>query len=127
MRLAAVRVFVDDLAPARAFYGGELALPLRAAGPEGCWVVFDGGGVDLVVERVPADAPPEDLALVGRFSGMSLEVDELDAVCRALAERGVRISSPPETQAWGGRTATVADPAGNLLQLVQYPSARDAG
>ena len=84
--------------------------------------IFDCGGVRLVVEAVPADAPADEQALVGRFTGLSLAVGDIDAEHRRLAALGVRFTGAPERQFWGGWLATFCDPAGNELQLVQDPA-----
>jgi len=117
LRLRAARIVVDDLAAARRFYGDWLALPLLAELAD-AYCVFDAG-IDLVVERA-GDAEAD--ALCGRFTGLSFAVDDIEVTTRQLAARGVRIVAPPELQAWGGRLASIADPAGNTLQLVQYPT-----
>jgi len=124
MRIAAARVFVRDLEAAAGFYEGALGLRVSARGSDPGFVVFGSGPVDLVVEQVAADAPAEDQALVGRFTGLSFAVDDLDACFAALQQQGVVFSGAPETQPWGGRLATLNDPAGNQLQLVEYPSRR---
>lgn len=52
-------------------------------------------------------------------------VDDADAACAELAERGVPIASPPADQPFG-RTFSINDPAGNtlyMLQLARTPSA----
>lgn len=117
MRIAAVRVFVDDLEAAASFYGALLGAGPTAVG-EG-WAVFDVG-CDLVVEEVDArDA--EHGELVGRFSGVSFGVDDVTAACESLRGRGVEIVAEPEVQSWGGVLAAIADPARNVLQLVAYP------
>ena len=120
MRLAAARVFVRDLSPAIGFYTTLLGQP-TAVDPDGTYAVFDASTTDIVVETVPDDAPPDDLALVGRFTGLSFAVDDLADAYERLQTAGLRFSSEPELQAWGGRLATVVDPSGNELQLVQYP------
>jgi uncharacterized glyoxalase superfamily protein PhnB len=42
---------------------------------------------------------------------------------RELAAAGVEFSGEPEKQFWGGILATLRDPAGNELQIVQQPTA----
>lgn len=121
MKLAALRICVRDLDAARAFYAQRLGLRLVADGRGDGYCVFDAGGVDLVVEAVPADAPADDQALVGRFTGISFAVADLAATHARLAAAGVRFLGPPELQNWGGRLATLEDPDANRLQLVQYP------
>lgn len=121
MRLSAVRIFVDDLDAARTFYGQALCLRLREAAPRQGWLVFDADGVRVVVESFDPAAAPEQGEFVGRFLGISFEVSDLAAEYARLLELGVRFAGSPELQPWGGTLATLFDPAGNQLQLVQYP------
>jgi predicted enzyme related to lactoylglutathione lyase len=120
VKVSALRIFVDDLGAARAFYGSLLELPIRDDATASAYLVFDGGGVRLIVEEVSHDAPSEDRALIGRFVGVSFEVDDIQRTYERLSRNGVRFTFSPERQAWGGTLATLADPAGNQLQLVQY-------
>ncbi|MCU0950999.1 MAG: VOC family protein [Burkholderiaceae bacterium] len=126
MKLAALRLFVRDLSAARSFYRDQLGLALTADGAAHGFLVFDLDGADLVVESVPVDAPAEDQALVGRFSGISFAVDDCAAAYARLSAAGVRFSGAPEAQGWGGVLATLRDADGNALQLVQYLAAGGA-
>lgn len=123
MKLQAARVFVYDLPGAHDFYAHRLGLPLVAGGADAGWLVYDAG-VQLVVEAVAPDAPEDEHALVGRFSGLSFAVDDIDAACASLVAKGVRFAAPPARQAWGGWLATFVDAADNELQLVQGATAR---
>jgi catechol 2,3-dioxygenase-like lactoylglutathione lyase family enzyme len=120
-QLDAARVFVHDLATAHDFYARSLGLPRLAGGPPAGFCVYDAGGVRLVVEAVAPDASEDEHALVGRFTGLSFRVDDIQLRCAQLKARGVRLVAEPEPQPWGGVLATFADPANNLLQLVQRP------
>ena len=102
------------------FYSALLGPP-TSVGPERSFAVFDGEPADVIIEPVDADAPPEDRALVGRFTGISFAVDDLDRVHQELTAAGISFTSSPKLQPWGGRLATLADPSGNEVQLVQYP------
>ena len=115
MELHAVRIFVHDWDAACRFYGETLGLRERFRSDPHGWAEYDVGGAALGIERVDA-ADAASSALVGRFVGVSLRVD--DIVHRALAERGVRFTAPPERQAWGGTLAELADPDGNRLTLL---------
>jgi catechol 2,3-dioxygenase-like lactoylglutathione lyase family enzyme len=121
MKLAACRLFVDDLRAARAFYSDALALPVVAENLDHGYCVFDLGGPQLVLEHVAPDAPADDRALVGRFTGLSLAVDDIATEYQRLTALGVTFAEPPEPQFWGGIVATFYDPARNAWQLVQYP------
>jgi len=123
VKLAAARIFVRDLGEARAFYEQKLGLRVGVAGPEDDFVVFEAQSCDLVVERVGPDAPREEQVLVGRFTGLSFDVKNIWQLCEKLAAQGVEFTGQPERQSWGGTLATLRDPAGNELQLVEYPSA----
>jgi catechol 2,3-dioxygenase-like lactoylglutathione lyase family enzyme len=121
MKLAACRLFVDDLRAARAFYADVLGLPIVAESLDQGYCVFDLGGPQLVLERVAPDASVEDRALIGRFTGLSLAVADMAAEYSRLIARGVTFAEAPEPQFWGGIVATFYDPARNSWQLVQYP------
>lgn len=121
MELSAVRIFVRDIAAARHFYGQQLGLPLKVDGSAHGYCVFTSRDVDLVIEQVTSDAPDEDKALVGRFTGLSFNVQDVAAAYRDLQARGVEFTGSPEKQFWGGILATFEDPSGNGLQLVQSP------
>jgi predicted enzyme related to lactoylglutathione lyase len=120
MRLAAARIFVSHWTESLDFYA-ELLGPPTSVGSREAFAVFDGKPSDVIVEAVPDDAPAEDRALVGRFTGISFAVDDLDRVHRELTAAGVTFTGAPALQPWGGRLATLTDPSGNQVQLVQYP------
>jgi predicted enzyme related to lactoylglutathione lyase len=123
MNLSTARVFVNDLQAAKRFYEQTLGLPLKADGGAYGYCVFAAGNCELVIETVNADADADDVAMIGRFTGLSFRVDDIAATHASLQARGVSFASSPERQAWGGIIATLRDPAGNQLQIVQYPSA----
>lgn len=123
MNLSSARIFVTDLAAAHRFYEQSLDLPLIAGSPTAGFCVYAAGNCQLVLESVAPDAPAEDLALVGRFTGLSFAVADIEEQHCKLSAKGVVFSEAPERQPWGGSLATLLDPAGNALQLVQYPNA----
>ena len=122
MKLTTARLFVSTLEASRDFYAGTLGLQLVADGSRLGYCVFAAGPVSLVVERVEPDAPDDDQALVGRFSGLSFAVDDIAKTHRELADKGVVFTEEPARQAWGGIVATFKDPSGNQLQLAQHPA-----
>jgi predicted enzyme related to lactoylglutathione lyase len=121
MQLAAARVFVRDIARARDFYEKRLGLDLGHDGTDEGFCRFDTGQVQLVVELVTPDESPEDQATVGRFTGLSFGVADVVATHTTLSAAGVRFTGPPEHQPWGGWLATLIDPDGNELQIIQFP------
>ena len=122
MQLNTARIFVNDIATAKEFYAETLGLSLKTDGAIYGYCVFGGGAVDLVVESVPADAPEEERELVGRFTGLSFTVPNIQNEFTRLMAQNVSFTGAPERQEWGGTLATFVDPAGNELQLVQQPA-----
>lgn len=121
MKLSGARIFVRDFSEARTFYAEVLGLALKHDGARFGYCVFDTGELELIVEVVPNDAPAEDQALVGRFTGLSFAVADISTEHSRLLAAGVPFTGAPEKQFWGGWLATFKDPAGNELQLVQHP------
>jgi catechol 2,3-dioxygenase-like lactoylglutathione lyase family enzyme len=118
MHLAAVRVFVDDLAAARRFYGDVLGLQVAWEGEAA--IGFDLDRAGLIIEIVGEDADSEALALVGRFVGCSIAVDDIEETYAELKAKDVKFSGAPERQPWGGVLAHFEDPSGNVLTLLGH-------
>ncbi len=116
MKLYGVRIWVDDYASAKAFYAETLGLQVVWDMPDHGVFGVDAGGPQLIVERTAPDG--DDGNLIGRFVGISLQVDDIAATHADLAAKGVAFTSPPEKQFWGGSLAHFTDPAGNTLTLL---------
>jgi predicted enzyme related to lactoylglutathione lyase len=116
-RIASIRVFVFDLGAARKFYEVTLGLAGRTDGED--YSTFTLGDVRLIIE--PVEPTSEYALLVGRFTGFSFEVADVNAAYEDLKGRGVAFLDPPETQPWGGILAHFEDPDENVLTIVQEP------
>jgi len=115
LHIAYVNVFVRDLDRATVFYRDTLGLQPQYASPEHGYASFAAGGVRLGI-AVPG---PEQAELVGRHTGVGLEVADLEAAYERLSGLGVHFAMPPTRQPWGGFMAMVADPDGNVFYLEQ--------
>lgn len=116
MKVYGVRIFVDDIAAATKFYGETMGLRTTWSMPELKAAGFSLENVDLIVEEV--DPTAADAKHVGRYVGISIQVDDIEATYRDLTAKGVPFDMPPEMQVWGGRLAHFRDPAGNVLTLL---------
>lgn len=107
-------VFVNDFPAARRFYREQLGL---AAGQETEYMMefFPAQGTSLGISLAMHDAAKK---LVGRHTGITLNVNGLELLCQRLAEKGVRFTEPLESTPWG-KMAVVADPDGNEFALVE--------
>jgi len=106
-------VFVTDLARAKAFYADTLGLPL-AGETEMLLEFFPGSPTTLGVALALQD---EARKLVGRHTGITLRVEQIERLCDTLTMAGARFVEPLESSPWG-KMAVVADPDGNQFALV---------
>ena len=120
MEIAYVNVFVTDLDRAIEFYRSTLGLELLHATPEHGYASFAAGPARLGLVVAGADQHE----LVGRHTGVGLNVDDLEKEHARLAGRGVAFPMPPTRQPWGGFMALAADPDGNVFYLDQISAIR---
>ncbi|HZZ89853.1 MAG TPA: VOC family protein [Caulobacteraceae bacterium] len=110
----------DDFTATADFYAEAMGLKCTWRSDEQGVAIYElGFGPTVVVER--AEPTPEHAPLLGRFTGFSFEVPDIDAAFAALQARGVPFNGPPERQYWGGTMAFFTDPGGNSHTLLQRP------
>ena len=126
-------VAVDDLATARAFYGGVLGCPEGRSSPT--WVDFDLMGHQLVAHLVQRRSAPDaaanavdgDDVPVPHF-GVVLTLEAWETLAERLRAAGVAFGIEPHVRFKGepGEQATMffRDPAGNALEFKAF---RDLG
>ena len=107
---------MSDQAAAKAFYMDVLGFALVADNPMGPgqrWVQLRPAGGETSITLVTwFDTMP-----AGSLRGAVLQTDDIDAICAALAAKGVKLA-PVETELWGKYT-TFSDPDGNGWVLRQ--------
>ena len=110
--VAEVALFTDDVESAKRFYGELLGAAPVAEWPGGA--IFAAGGAKILVhERGAAmdDGPPNE-------DHFALAMDDLNAACAELLERGLTFVLEPRDYPWG-RSAYLRDPDGRLVELAQ--------
>jgi catechol 2,3-dioxygenase-like lactoylglutathione lyase family enzyme len=118
MRLTSVRIFVDDLERAAAFYEGVVGLKRSVTAPT---AILFGDSPSIVVELGDGEARRE--GLLGRFTGVGFATENAQALYDDLKARGVPLHGPPEKQYWGGVLLFAEDPSGNTITFVEHPAA----
>ena len=119
---------VDDLAQARAFYGGLLGCPEGRSSPE--WVDFNLYGHQIVahlapqeVRRAATNAVDGDAVPVRHF-GVVLPMPDWQALADRLSAAGTRFIIEPHIRFKGqvGEQATMffLDPSGNALEFKAF-------
>ncbi|WP_287369707.1 glyoxalase superfamily protein [Oceanithermus sp.] len=109
MKLGFVILFARDLAPMLAFYKDAVGFRAGAEYPE--WVEFDTGAAKLALHKAGPDDPET------RGVGLFFTVDDVDALVRRLAQRGLEPQTPPVDQDFGFRTVAYTDPLGNRVEF----------
>jgi catechol 2,3-dioxygenase-like lactoylglutathione lyase family enzyme len=120
--LSAISLFVEDLAAAKAFCQEAFGVPVVYEDASSVAVQFDTLIVNLLCVESAADivAPaPVARADAGVRFQLSIWVEDVDAVCAALQQRGVSLLTGPSNRPWGMRTATFVDPAGHSWEVAQ--------
>jgi uncharacterized glyoxalase superfamily protein PhnB len=80
--------------------------------------LFRLSNAGLLIESVSAENS-EHKELVGRFTGMSFDTEDIQRTFDELSALGVQFEGPPEKQFWGGTLAHFYDPDGNALTLIE--------
>jgi len=119
-RFYAVTLFVDDLAKSRNFYRDVFQAPIANEDATSCAFLFPG---TVYVNLVTTESAREYIApaAVGppgtpARSLLTLQVEDVDAVCERLDALGIEFLSRPADRPWG-RIATFADPNGHCWEL----------
>jgi len=115
-RLGFIAFPVFDLARSRQFYEKTLGLRVLNAGIFD--IDFDFAGVRLRVYTIDSHCDRQ-------HSGLQFFVPDVEAVYRELQTKGADLGSPVRDEIWGGRAFTVADPDGNLFDLVDASFAKN--
>ncbi len=124
--ISAITLFVEDLDAAKRFYGEVFGLPVAFEDDDSA--VYDFG--NTIINLLRASAAPELIepaAMASREAGsrfqFTLDVDDVDEMCRELTTRGVELLNGPMDRPWGIRTASFRDPGGHIWEI----AARNAG
>ncbi len=120
-RFFAVTPIVDDLAVARQWYVDVFGMPIVDESEGSCTFRFPGDvfinlnvreGVAELIDPAPAGPPGTPARMM-----LTLTVTDVDAVLARLRGLGIEPLNGPTDRPWGSRTATIADPSGNVWEL----------
>jgi len=119
---------VDDLAKARAFYGGLLGCPEGRSSED--WVDFDFYGHQIVAHLAPGEVGHRSTSIVDgdnvpvRHFGAVLSMTEWQALADRLTGAGTKFVIEPHIRFQGqvGEQATMffLDPCGNALEFKAF-------
>jgi catechol 2,3-dioxygenase-like lactoylglutathione lyase family enzyme len=120
--ISAITLFVEDLEAAKQFY--REVFGLRVTFEDDNSAVFDFG--NTIINLLKTTAAPELIepaAVATREAGsrvqLTVNVDDVDAMCAELASRGVVLLNGPMDRPWGVRTASFRDPGGHIWEIAK--------
>lgn len=121
MRAHHVAIYTRDLARLEAFYTQVLGFPVVRRWDSAGIVFVDAGGLWLELTR--QDAPddgsrPRALDQGVGINHLALQVGDVERSFQKLVEQGVRVLSAPVDYE-SVRVAFLADPDGNVLELIE--------
>ena len=117
-----ITLFVEDLEQSKTFYQEVFGLPLAFEDQSSAVFRFANAGINLLTVDAARELI-EPASVASREAGsrlvFTIGVDDVDAVCAELAERGVVLLNGPMNRPWGIRTASFSDPAGQIWEIAQ--------
>ena len=120
--IGAITLFQEDLAAAKRFY--EEVFGLASVYEDENSAVFRFG--DTLVNLLAAGEAPGlvgPATVAGSGAGVrfqfTLEVEDVDARCDELRQRGVELLNGPIDRPWGIRTASFRDPGGHIWEIAK--------
>ena len=118
----AITLFVEDMEAARGFYQRVFELPVMFQ--DDVSTVFEFG--NTLINLLKTTAAPELInpaAVASQEAGhrmvFTITVDDVDALCAWLVERGVELLNGPMDRPWGIRTASFVDPGGHIWEIAR--------
>jgi catechol 2,3-dioxygenase-like lactoylglutathione lyase family enzyme len=122
LKVDAITLFVGDPQRSKAFY--TKAFGLASIFEDDASVVFRFENVVVNLLAVAAapelvDPAPVGDADTGRRFALTVPVEDVDAACAELANRGVELLNGPMDRPWGIRTASFTDPDGHVWEIAQ--------
>ena len=122
--IAAITLFVEDLAVAKSFYASVFGLPVMYEDADS--TVFNFGNTIInLLQTTAAPSLIEPATVASPDAGVrmqfTIEVDDVDAMSAELVSRGAELLNGPMDRPWGIRTASFRDPGGHIWEIA-HPS-----
>jgi catechol 2,3-dioxygenase-like lactoylglutathione lyase family enzyme len=120
--VGAITLFVEDLEATKRFYRDVFGLPVEYEDDDSA--VFDFGNTIInLLKTTAAGGLIEPAAVASREAGsrlvLTIEVDDVDAMCAELTTRGAELLNGPMDRPWGVRTASFSDPGGHIWEIAK--------
>jgi hydroxymethylpyrimidine/phosphomethylpyrimidine kinase len=111
LRLSYVVLFCGDFDASLRFYRNLLGL--EAEQQTAGFALLSAGPVRLGLHAAR-------LGQISHGVNLHFEVADLETAVRTLTARGIAFEGPPRQEPWGAQVARMADPDGNVVEIVQW-------
>lgn len=121
-KIFAITLFVDDLKATKDFYQEVFELPILFEDDHSAAFDFGNTIINLLISTEareliePAVVAPQE---AGSRLQLTIQVEDVDAMCAELTRRGVTLLNGPIDRPWGPRTAAFRDPGGHVWEIAQ--------
>jgi catechol 2,3-dioxygenase-like lactoylglutathione lyase family enzyme len=120
--LGAITLFVEDPQRSKSFYEDVFGVSVLFEDEDSAAFEFDN-----TILNVLRASEAHDLIAPGTVAGadagssfqLTIWVDDAEAACAQLKEKGVTLLNGPMDREWGVRTASFTDPDGHIWELAQ--------
>ena len=120
--LGAITLFVEDPQRSKSFYEDVFGVSVLFEDEDSAAFEFDN-----TILNVLRASEAHDLIAPGTVAGadagssfqLTIWVDDAEAACAQLKEKGVTLLNGPMDREWGVRTAGFTDPDGHIWELAQ--------
>jgi catechol 2,3-dioxygenase-like lactoylglutathione lyase family enzyme len=120
--ISAISLFVEDLDATKQFYREVFGLPVAFEDADSAVFKFKNTLINLL-KTTAARGLIEPAVVASGEAGsrfqLTIEVDDVDAICAELAARGVELLNGPMDRPWGIRTASFKDPGGHIWEIAR--------
>ena len=116
----AITLFVEDLEVTKRFYQNVFGLPIAYEDDDSAVFTFGSTMINLLKSAAAVEligpavvASPE----AGSRLQLTIQVENVDAMCAELVKHGVVLVNGPMDRPWGIRTACFSDPGGHIWEI----------
>lgn len=118
----AITLFVEDLATVKQYYSEVFGLPVVFEDPDSAIFKFGSTMISLLkTDAVNELIEPAKMASrdAGHRFVITIQVEDVDAMCAQLTARGVQLLNGPMDRPWGMRTASFIDAGGYIWEIAK--------
>ncbi len=115
-----IGIYVDDIDKAKEFYCDALGFEVENTYNDGCIIQLKNDGPTVILEKV--DKPANVVYPGGSQVVLCVATDNIEKTAKEFREKGINFVHDEPQPFVAGRFMAMKDPAGNVLELLQFKS-----